>query len=96
MINQMINKVARGDTSKELVSIDTIDILDVQVGDTCLFKGTRDKGYRRIMEMNLDNFFCRVVDFKKGEVQFTNFTSTNARNKLKSVLKNGIWFRVIQ
>jgi hypothetical protein len=73
----------------------TLSILDIEVGDTCKFKGTRDKGYRRIMEMNQTTYFCRVVEFKKGVVHFTNFTSTNGREKLDSVFRKGIWMKVI-
>ena len=87
----------------------TYNVSDVIVGDIVKFKGTRNRGHRRILEIHelelykidagwYDSFdyFCRVLNVKMSGFSEQQYTSTNNVDKLSHVFRDGNWYKVIK
>lgn len=89
----------------------TYNVSEIQVGDIVKFKGTRNKGYRRILKISTERLFDEINDYYYGETysyfsQVLNckmsgfseepYTSTNSVDKLSHVFKDGNWYKVIK
>ena len=85
----------------------TYNISEIQVGDIVKFKGTRNGGLRRILEIypqltiNRElivegSYFSRVLVQKMWCFAEEPYTSTNSVDKLSHVFRDGTWFKVIK
>lgn len=87
----------------------TYNVSEIVVGDIVKFKGTRNKGIRKVLEMYGDvhfnkyadkdidtrSYFCKVIN---NCITFKEepYTSTNSVDKLSHIFRDGTWFKVIK
>ena len=87
----------------------TYNVSEIQVGDIVKFKGTRNRGYRRILkitkgyknyhyaeEITPATYFSQVLNMKMSGFSEQPYTSTNSVDKLSHVFKDGNWYKVIK
>jgi len=85
----------------------TYNVSEIIVGDIVKFKGTRNGGLRKILDINEEyifkgmqlrdrTYFSRVLTQKMWMFKEEPYTSTNSVDKLSHVFRDGTWFKVIK
>ena len=87
----------------------TYNVSEIIVGDIVKFKGSRNKGIRRILKISkviawdrydkhsfIISYFCQVLNEKMSGFSDEPYSSTNNETKLSHVFRDGTWFKVIK
>lgn len=88
----------------------TYNVSEIQVGDIVKFKGTRNKGIRKILKINPSklkytwniedyyetSYFSQVLNQKMSGFSEEPYTSTNSVDKLSHVFRDGTWYKVVK
>ena len=87
----------RNSINREKLVEKTYKLADLKEGDVVKFKGTRDRhGIRKIMQMSLYSYTCRVMMKVRDVYVELPHMSVNGIDKLTQVLIQGEWVKVIQ
>lgn len=88
----------------------TYNVSEIIVGDIVKFKGTRNKGFRRVIQPYggvshseekgyytwIKSYFSQVLYYNGIVFLEQPYTSTNSVDKLSHVFRDGTWFKVIK